>query len=272
MESLFACENKHADYIQSYYYNEKFRYLLNKKDYEKAQAAELASKENLQNHFELDSNLGIVFNLLSKNEESEKSFNEALSSIGKNLPENSPEKNQALFMAYFNRGVFFQSQSKVDKALKDYQKALDINPTSMETKTNIELLIQKQKEDQKKQSQNQSDQKKKDPQNQDQGQTPQKDNKEDIKNDPKDNKDNDKKNDKPDDKKDNKKDKEGSAKEDRSQTPKYQPRPFKGDQLSEGDVKKILGELSQQDKKIRSQFDKKEKEESGKDGRNEKDW
>ena len=60
--------------------------------------------------------------------------------------------------------------------------------------------------------------------------------------------------------------------QDRKQNVKYQPRPFKGDQLSEGDVKKILGELAQQDKKIRAQYNKKEKNESGVEGKNEKDW
>lgn len=51
-------------------------------------------------------------------------------------------------------------------------------------------------------------------------------------------------------------------------SPKYQPRPFKGDELSEGDVKKILGELRNQEQKIRANFDKRERKEN----RNEKDW
>ena len=246
---LTSC-GQHIDYIQSYYYNQKYKYYLKQKDYEKAQTAELISKENLQDHFELDSNLGVVFNLLSKNEESQKSFDEALKVIPQQF-KTEDEKNKALFQIYFNRGVFFQSQSKVDQALIDYQAALDRDPTSVETKTNIELLIQKQKEDQQKQGKDGKDGK--------DGESGQNE------------KPQEKEGDKEDEKKQQEKQKEKEGKE-RKQNTKYQPRPFKGDQLSEGDVKKILGELSQQDKKIRAQFDKKEKQESGIEGKNDKDW
>ena len=254
--ALSSC-GQHVDYMQSYYYNQKYKYYLNKKEYEKAQTALLSSKENLQDHYQLDSNLGVVFNLLSKNDESEKSFDESLKEVPRQF-KTEEDRNKALFMIHFNRGVFYQSQKKVDQALKDYQAALDLNPTSMETKHNIELLIQKQKEDEKKKEgkDGKEGQDKKDGQGQDQ-------------------KPQDKEGDKKDEEKDGpekeQKKKESQGK-DRKQNTKYQPRPFKGDQLSEGDVKKILGELSQQDKKIRSQFDKKEKNESGETGKNEKDW
>lgn len=250
---LSSC-GSHLDYVQSYYYNQKYKYFLKQKDYEKAQTAELAAKENLQDHFELDSNLGVIFNLLNQNEASQKSFDEALKVIPEQYPKES-DREKAYFVIYFNRGAFFQSQNKIDEALKNYQAALDVNPTSKETKHNIELLIQKQKKDQE-QKEGQNGQKDQQGQGQDKkpnekpGQDPQK---------------------KPD-QKEGQDDKKESQGQDRKQTTKYQPRPFKGDQLSEGDVKKILGELSQQDKKIRAQFDKKEKNESGIEGKNEKDW
>lgn len=251
---LSSCQ-KHVDYMQSYYYNQKYKYYMNKKEFEKAQAAELASKENLQDHYELDSNLGVIFNLLSKNDESEKSFDEALK-VAQAQFKNEAERNQALFTIHFNRGVFYQSQKKVDQALKDYQAALDLNPTSKETKHNIELLIQKQKEDEQKKDGKDG-----------------KDGQEKKEGEGKDQKPEDKEGDKKDEDKDgSEKDKQKKEGKDRKQNSKYQPRPFKGDQLSEGDVKKILGELSQQDKKIRAQFDKKEKQESGVEGKNEKDW
>ncbi len=241
---------KHIDYVQSYYQNQKFKYYLGKKEFEKAQAAELASKENLQDHFELDSNLGVVFNLLSKNDQAEKSFDEALKLVPQQFF-NVADRNSAFFTIYFNRGVFFQSQKNVDSSLKEYQMALDLNPTSKEIKTNIELMIQRQKQDKKDQDKKDGEDKK-----------PGKD---------------EKPQDKPgDEKKDGQsgEQKEPPKKEgqDRKQNAKYQPRPFKGDQLSEGDVKKILSELSQQDKKIRSQFNKKDNNESGVERKNEKDW
>ena len=116
---LSSC-GKHIDYVQSYYQNQKFKYYLGKKEFEKAQTAELASKENLQNHFELDSNLGVVFNLLSKNDQAEKSFDEALKSVPQQFSDEA-DRNAALFAIHFNRGVFFQSQKNIDSALKDYQ-------------------------------------------------------------------------------------------------------------------------------------------------------
>ena len=145
---LSSC-GKHIGYVQSYYENQKFKYYLDKKEFEKAQTAELAAKENLQDQFELDSNLGVVFNLLSKNDQAEKSFDEALKLVPQQFSDET-NRNAALFAIHFNRGVFFQSQKNIDSALKEYQSALDLNPVSMETKTNIELLIQKQKQDQEK--------------------------------------------------------------------------------------------------------------------------
>jgi tetratricopeptide (TPR) repeat protein len=98
--------------MESYYYNQKYKYYLNKKEYEKAQAAELTSKENLQEHFELDSNLGVVFNLLTKNDESLKSFDEALKVVPRQF-KNEADRKQALFLIHFNRGVFFQNQKNI---------------------------------------------------------------------------------------------------------------------------------------------------------------
>ena len=49
---------------------------------------------------------------------------------------------------------------------------------------------------------------------------------------------------------------------------KYKPRPFQGEELSEGDVKKILGELKNQEQRISANFEKKERKEK----KNDKDW
>ena len=254
---VFSSCAEHIDYIQSYYYNEKYNYYLQKQLNEKALESELLSKENLQNYYQQDSNLGIIFNLMKKNEDAKKSFDQSVQNLDKQFLNDLVKKNEALFLINFNLGVFYGGQSEIDLALIAYQKALDINPLSVEVKTNIELLLQKQKEDQKQKE----NQKKQDDQNEkdknkksDSGQSEEP---KDDKNQSDKDKDQNKKNDRP---------------QDRSKNQKYQPKPFKGDQLSEGDVKKILGELSQQDKKIRSQFDKKEKIESPNEGKNEKDW
>jgi hypothetical protein len=125
----------------------------------------------------------------------------------------------------------------VDEALKYYQTALKINPNSRETKVNIELLIQDQE--------NKSGE-----------------GKGDGKNDGKD-KPNQNPNDKPDDKSDHKKDKEKQG----VTKGKAPPPKFNSKELTQNDVNKILSEISQQEQKIRGEFNRKEVKEKphGKD-------
>jgi len=203
------------------------------------------------------SNLGVLFMEAKKNEEALKSLQEALK-----LAEEQKDL-AAQFAIRYNLGVYYGSQQKVPDALENYQAALEINPTSIETKHNIELLIQSHKNNQSKDGNKNNDQQNKDGQSKDQKNKDGKDDK-----DKKDQKDQDKKDkDNPDqDKKDQ--DSKDKDKDKMQNSPQYKPRPFKGDQLSEGDVKKILGELKNQEQKIRANFEKKER----KDSKNEKDW
>ncbi|HEY1078895.1 MAG TPA: tetratricopeptide repeat protein, partial [Bdellovibrio sp.] len=159
--------------------------------------------------------------------------------------------------AIFNQAQLLGKQKKVDEAIALYQKALDLVPTSQEAKNNIELLTQQQAGGGKGQDQeNKDDQKQEGKESKDS--KDQKDPK-----DPKDDKD--KKDEKKPDEKDGK-EKEEKPKEPKS-SPKYKPRPFNGKELSEGDVKKILGELKQQEEKIRAEYNK-----SGKEQPRDKDW
>ena len=131
------------------------------------------------------------------------------------------------------------------EALENYQAALELKPDSTETKHNIELLIQNGGQN----SSGGDNEKKENQDGQGGGQDEQKnENEQDG---------------------ENKDDKDGKDKKEYSNgNPKYKPRPFKSGELSEGDVKKILGELKNQEQKIRANFDKKER----KDKKNEKDW
>ena len=210
---------------------------------------------------EAHSNVGVLLSQLQKNEDALKSFDEAL------LLANQQKDAKSMFYVLFNKGVYYGKLKNVELALDSYQAALEIVPTSVETKTNIELLIQQQQKDNKdqkdkqdqKDGQGQSDSKS-DPKD-GQGKDPK-----DYKKDPNDQKD---KNDQQKDQDQKDKQDQGKKNEERESSAKYKPRPYQGDQLSEGDVKKILGELRSQEQKIRANFDKKEK---GKSGRNDKDW
>lgn len=154
---------------------------------------------------------------------------------------------EVLFTANFNRGVLYQKEKKKDEAIAAYQEALKYNPDSLEAKTNIELLTadgqgQDDKQDQKKDGDQGKDQK-----DQQQG-----DNK-----DQKDPKDQDK------DGQDPKKDQPKQYGKN-----KPQPKPFKSEELTQGDVNKILGEIKQQEQKIRAEFNKKDVKDKDLD----KDW
>lgn len=202
-------------------------------------------------------NLGLTFEGLQQAEKALQSYKETEDLALK-------EKDfKLVFMARFNQAQLLGKAKKIDEALVHYQKALEIIPSSVEVKTNIELLTQSQqsgKDGQDSQDQKQGQQGDKDQQQQNQkGQN--KDQK-DQNQDQKDQKD------QGEDQKDQKDQKNMDEKKQVKQSPKYQPRPFKGEDLSEGDVKKILGELKRQEDKIRAEYNRKEVKEQPRD----KDW
>ena len=209
---------------------------------------------------EAHSNVGVLLSQLQKNEDALKSFDEAL------LLANQQKDAKSMFYVLFNKGVYYGKLKNVELALDNYQAALEIVPTSIETKTNIELLIQQQQKDNKDQKDKQDKQDQKDGQGQSDSKSDPKDGQGKDPKDPNDQKD---KNDQQKDQDQKDKQDQGKKNEERESSAKYKPRPYQGDQLSEGDVKKILGELRSQEQKIRANFDKKEK---GKSGRNDKDW
>ena len=206
---------------------------------------------------QLHLNLGLSFEILQQNEKAMSSYKEAerLSLESKNY--------EVLFMSLFNQAQLLAKDKKVDEAIATYQKALELIPSSKEVKTNIELLTQQQQgqgggegdkkdQDQKNQDQKNQDQQKKD------GDKDKKDQKQDQG--------------KGDQEKDNKdqegKDKKQDQPKQMQNSPKYKPRPFNSKELTEGDVKKILGELKQQEEKIRAEFNRKDVKEQPRD----KDW
>ena len=139
------------------------------------------------------------------------------------------QKSEDAFLSAFNLGQAYAKKGQIPLALEWYQKALAVYPASKEVKTNIELLSQ---------------------QNGGGGQG-----------------DNQQKNDKKDDGKNDQDDKNKKKDPQQyAQNQKPKPREFKGE-LSENDVKKILGELKQQEQRIRADYNRKEEKEQphGKD-------
>jgi Ca-activated chloride channel family protein len=149
------------------------------------------------------------------------------------------------FKAYFNSGTVAASQNKIPEALDYYQKALAIDPQSVETKTNIELLWQGGGGKGKSQGKPDKD----------------KDNKDNK--DSKDNKDN-----KDNKDKDKDKDKKPDQERDSGEEPPKQPQKFESQNLSPEDVRKILDEIKNQEQQIRAEINKKEVKETPR----EKNW
>jgi Ca-activated chloride channel family protein len=185
---------------------------------------------------ELHLNLGLAFLGQGQIEKAQSSFEFAAKQA---------TRAQTKFMALFNLGFMAGKQQKIDEALNYYQQALEVMPDSIETKTNIELLTKDQ--DQKGKNGQSGDKN----QQQKPGEGQQ---------------DQDQKNDKDKDDDKNQKDQENKPKE--YQKPKPQPKQFKSEELTQADVNKILGEIKQQEQKIRSEFNKKDAKEKPRA----KDW
>lgn len=186
---------------------------------------------------EIHLNLGVTFQALGQMEKAKASYETALKLAQDDLTK---------FVGNFNLGTIAQAAKQTDEALKYYQEALKYDPASHETKVNIELLIQDQQGKGKGEGE-QQEKDQKDKEGQGEGQEP---------------KDQESK-----DQKEGDKEKEDKPKEYGKQ-PKPQPKKFDSKELSQGDVNKILGEIKQQEQKIRAEFNKKE----SKDRPRDKDW
>jgi len=85
---------------------------------------------------EIRMNLGLSFELSGEAENSYKAYN---------MAELAAAGNPSLeFIARYNKARVLAAQKKIPLALAAYQSALELNPESLEVKTNIELLMQQQ--------------------------------------------------------------------------------------------------------------------------------
>jgi Ca-activated chloride channel family protein len=149
----------------------------------------------------------------------------------------SKRAREARFRALFNSAVAQAEMKKVEPALELYQKALEIYPDSVETKTNIELLTQSGGQGG---SGGENDQKQNEKKDQDQGQG----------------------NDQQQQQQQQQKQQQGQKK------PNPQTKPFKSEDLTEQDVGRILEELKRQEEQIRAKMQR----EGAKDVPPDKDW
>ncbi len=175
---------------------------------------------------DLQMNLGLTF---AQNEEWDKAEKAFVSSY--QLSKGDKERE---FMSLFNIGVVRGQKGDIDGALQAYQSALEIEPESLEVKTNIELLFQGQGKGG--------------------GKSGKQGGKGDDKDDQQKQNDSHENNDKNQDKK--------------YEQPKQQPKQFQSKDLNKEDVRKILDEIQNQEQSIRA----KEYDKGAKERKNDKDW
>lgn len=234
----FSCQMKFLD-PRAYVTNENAKNAVKNQNFSEAQDFLIQALRFAPFQSEVHLNLGHLQEISKDPDKAMKSYKNAQGYATAPVP---------LYYGLYNEAQLLGQQKKVDEALIAYQKALEIYPPSQEIKHNIELLIQMQQQQQNGQGQGDNQNQK---QNDKKDQNQSKNQNKDQQNDPKDDKGKD-----PDQKKEY------------ADSPKYKPRSFKGEDLSEADVKKILGELKQQEQKIRSQFNRKQVKEQPRD----KDW
>lgn len=214
--------------VRAYLQNREGIRSLNNQD--AGQATQYFSQALSENPGEdkLHYNLALSLQLGQKAEDAERSYHLVLKS-----PTKTPEE---AFLTEYNLGTLFQAAKNIDQALKHYQAALDLNPSSLETKINIELLIQQGGG----KGQGDGEQKQDPKEGEGQGKDQQ--------------------------------DKDGDGKPDQpkeyAKNPKPQKPQFKSEELSPSDVNKILGEIKQQEQRIRADFNRKD----AKEQKREKDW
>lgn len=192
---------------------------------------------------EVHYNLGLAF---LEHKEPEKALSEFLKAAQLAQGDSRAERT-ARFNALFNAAVVSAELKNVAQALGLYQQALELNPESLEVKTNMELLTQQgggEGEGESQDQQGKGDNDKKDKKDKGQGQDQQ-----------------DQKDQKPDQNKDQNQPQQGP-------TPKPSPRPFKSEEISPQDVGRILEELKRQEEQIRAKM----QGEGAKDVPNAKDW
>jgi len=241
---LISCE-KTVD-PRTLLHNRESVKMLNSKNLEASQGELIEAFQFDPYQPELHLNLGLNLELQKENEKALKQY-----ATAEKYSLNAFQK----FISRFNRAQLLAQEKKTEEALQEYQRALEIVPTSKEVKTNIELLMQQnQGQGNDKNNQDKNDEKNKgDDQSKDK-----KDGEGKDQQDPKDQQD--------------KKDQEQKNRDQQNKqykpNSKYQPREFKGE-LSPGDVKKILDEIKQQEQKIRAEYNKKN---DYKERPRDKDW
>jgi tetratricopeptide (TPR) repeat protein len=186
-------------------------------------------------------NLGNTF---LGNKEYEKALSEYQQAIRLSHPQDprtGARDKATRFHALFNAAVALTELKRVDEALSFYQAALELEPDSIETKTNIELLTASAQGGG--------------------GEGDQKD---------KDKKDGEGKGDKKEEPKDGEGDKEKQPPPSSGQQKKKEnkPKPFKSEDLSEQDMNRIMEEIKRQEEQIRA----KSQREGAKDAPPDKDW
>jgi tetratricopeptide (TPR) repeat protein len=155
----FERESKSLNVVNSFYNS-----FMQKKAHDAYQLGDFKKAESLysdlllddKNDANLNYNVGTVL-------QKQKKFDDALPYLNRAI-ENSKNNKNLKEQALFNRANNFVQQEKLDEAIKDYKKMLEMNPKNESARTNLKFVEELKK--QKKQDKNKSNDKNKDKQKQ----------------------------------------------------------------------------------------------------------
>lgn len=229
--------------------------LFHKSDFEKSEVEYRKALNKKDKSFMAKFNLG---DALYK----QKKYDEALE-IFESLSTEIKDKNQ-LADVYHNLGNTYLAKKKLKEAIESYKSSLRSNPTSKDTKYNLEWARQqKKKQDQKKKDNKKNKDKNKDKDKKDQDKKDQKKKEENKKDQKK--KDQDKKDQKKKDQKKKDQDKQNKENKNKQQAQK--------NKISKDDAKRLLEALQNDEKKVQAKVKKaKAKAQKAKKIRVKKDW
>ena len=124
----------HAGTVSSFWNNRAGVRHLNEKAYYPAYQDFMRALADDPLNFGVQMNLGLTFLRNEEFEKAEQAFRGAARLAG--------DDAEARFTAEFNLALALSQQGKTDQALAAYQECLELQPDSLEVKTNIELLWQ----------------------------------------------------------------------------------------------------------------------------------
>ncbi|RKX78618.1 MAG: hypothetical protein DRP87_05775 [Spirochaetes bacterium] len=121
-----SCGQPHLDIIRG-------NYAFLRGDFQKANITYLEALKKGSYEKWIAYNLGNVYYSLGEHEAALKQWNRAASTENKEL----------IFNVVYNRGILYYEQGEYEKAFRDFKRSVEIDPSNLKAKINLEYALQK---------------------------------------------------------------------------------------------------------------------------------